>query len=272
MALQQRLVRLILEAADLLDPAVPPSLEAGRVVERWQRGLPALRNAQVPVPESLKALLPACCSALADGGAGISAQHIRDALVDGRIDAGSLLSVSLARNHKALRTSALHMGLSPDLLWLVGELGSSPLAHHLQVQLGVRHHYLYVAGEWDRGYCAVCGSWPVFIETRAGARVLRCSFCALAWSLRSRRCVYCDNTDSDFMAASVDAHRGGSHVELCEKCAGYTKVIGVTDATPFPLLAIEDLATMDLDQAAMDRDYRRPELVDLDHIEPLRGC
>ena len=27
------------------------------------------------------------------------------------------------------------MGFSPDLVWLIGELGSSPLAHHLQQQV-----------------------------------------------------------------------------------------------------------------------------------------
>ena len=50
----------------------------------------------------------------------------------------------------------------------------------------------------------------------------------------------------------------------------YTKVIDVATPTPFPLLAIEDLATMDLDQGAMERGYRRPELFDLDTIEPLK--
>ena len=282
-ALQQRLVRLILDAADRLHPPLPSSLAAAHVVDRWQRGLPALRNAPVPIPESLYPLLHACCGVLADGGAGGSARHIQDALLDGRIDAGSLLSVSLARNQKAIRTSALHMGFSPNLVWLVGELGSSPLAHQLQVQItadqkGVRPFYLYVAETaaglegWDRGYCAICGSWPVFIESQAGSRVLRCSFCALAWSLRSRRCIYCGNDGGDFVTAAADVRRGSQCVELCAKCAGYTKVIEVADPTPFPLLAIEDLGSIDLDRAAMDRDYRRPELCDLDHLEPLRAC
>ena len=59
-------------------------------------------------------------------------------------------------------------------------------------------------------------------------------------------------------------------IELCAKCGSYTKVISVDEATPFPLLAIEDLATMDLDGAAMERGYRRPELYDFDSIEPLK--
>ncbi|HUP40267.1 MAG TPA: hypothetical protein VM115_09130, partial [Vicinamibacterales bacterium] len=57
-------------------------------------------------------------------------------------------------------------------------------------------------------------------------------------------------------------------VELCGRCSGYTKVIDVAEPTSFPLLAIADLATIELDQGAMDRGYRRPELFDLDAIEP----
>ena len=52
-------------------------------------------------------------------------------------------------------------------------------------------------------------------------------------------------------------------------CANYTKVIESAAPAAFPLLAIEDLATMDLDEGAMQRGYRRPDLVDLDSIEPL---
>jgi hypothetical protein len=45
-------------------------------------------------------------------------------------------------------------------------------------------------------------------------------------------------------------------------------VIDVQEPTPFPLLAIADLATISLDEGAMNRGYRRPELFDLDAIEP----
>jgi hypothetical protein len=47
-------------------------------------------------------------------------------------------------------------------------------------------------------------------------------------------------------------------------------VVEVETPTPFPLLAIEDLATMSLDRGAMERGYRRPELIDLDAIEPRK--
>ncbi|MSO56735.1 MAG: formate dehydrogenase accessory protein FdhE [Acidobacteria bacterium] len=277
-ALQQRLVRLILDAADRLSQALPSTLTPASVEDKWRRSLPALRNEYVPIPDSLKETLPSFCGALAEAGAGDSALHIRDALLHGHIDRGSLLSVSLARNQKAIRTSALHMGFSPDLVWLIGELASSPLAHHLQTQLmgllgsdprtgtGVRPQ-----DGWDRGYCPFCGSWPAFIESQGGSHALRCSFCALAWTLSALRCIYCGNAGDDFVSAAPDVNRPQRRVQLCAACGCYTKVIEVAEATPFPLIAIEDLSTMDLDRGAMGRDYRRPSLQDLDAIEPLKS-
>jgi hypothetical protein len=285
-SLQQRLVRLILDAAALLDEAVLPTLTPASVEEKWRRGLPALRNEHVAIPDPLKHTLPSFCGALAEAGAGDSARHIRDALLHGQIDGGSLLSVSLARNQKAIRTSALHMGFSPDLVWLIGELASSPLAHHLQTQLwgpepekgsgaffstdqhekGTRPLFR----SWDHGYCPFCGSWPAFIESQAGSHALRCSFCALAWTLRSLRCIYCGNSGTDFISAAPDVNRPQRRVQLCAACGSYTKVIEVAEATPFPLIAIEDLATIELDRGAMGRKYQRPPLYDLDAIEPLK--
>ena len=282
-ALQERLLRLMLDASAGLDEPAPATLTAASIGEKWARGLPALRNEAIPIPPGLKDILPPLCTALAECGAGESALHIRDAIAATAIDADSLLSVSLARNQKAIRTSALHMGFSPDLVWLLGELGSAPLAHHLSAGLnekGVGRGFHDVREKtppdpffgWDRGYCPFCGSWPAFIEAHRGAHTLRCSYCALGWSLQSHRCVYCGNAGEDFVAAAPDVSQPQRRVELCGQCSAYTKVIDVREPTPFPLLAIADLATMHLDQGAMHRGYRRPELFDLDTIEPRTAC
>lgn len=258
----------MLDAAAALNGAERAVITAAAMGEKWQRGLPALRNEAIAIPPALKDILPPLCTALAEGGAGESALHIRDAITATGIDANSLLGVSLARNQKAIRTSALHMGFSPDLVWLIGELGSAPLAHHLSAGLQASPDLRAGLDAWDRGYCPFCGSWPAFIEVHAGAHTLRCSYCALGWSLHARRCVYCGNDREDFVAGAPDVNQPQRRVELCGRCSGYTKVIEVGDATPFPLLAIEDLATMNLDLGAMNRGYRRPELFDLDAIEP----
>ena len=257
----------MLDAASALGEPTHANLTPSAMVEKWRKGLPALRNEAVAIPGELKTILPPICSALAEGGAGESALHIRDALTSGDIDADSLLRVSLARNQRAARTSALHMGFSPDLVWLIGELASAPLAHALQQRVLAAEAILSTR-TWDRGYCPFCGSWPVFIETQRDARTLRCSYCALDWAISTKRCVYCDNAGSDLVAAAIDVNAPERRVELCGRCSGYTKAIAVSDLTPFPLLAILDLATMNLDEGAMSRGYRRPGLFDLDAIDP----
>ena len=134
-ALQQRLVRLTLDATSALADTPLLALERASILGKWQKGLPLLRNEVIPIPPRLKDILQPICTALADAGAGDSALHIGAAIAAQSIDADSLLGVSLARNQKAIRTSALHMGFSPDLVWLIGELGSAPLAYRLTAGL-----------------------------------------------------------------------------------------------------------------------------------------
>ncbi len=281
LVLQKAMLRLLIDARDQLEDsrAGLPEATPAVVLGKWSRGLPALRNEAIPIPDALKDILPALCDALAHGGAGDSAAHIRDALTGGEIDAGSLLRVSLARNRNAIRTSSLHHGFAPDLVWLVGELGSSPLAHYCQTHVLGAPELKAAIGGWNRGYCPCCGSWPALIETldgpgrrsasrEGGPQWLRCSYCAATWELASSRCLYCDNHDHRFVAAAPDIARPGRRLELCGACGNYTKVIDVASLTPFPLIAIEDLATMDLDEGAMGREYRRPDLFDLDAIDP----
>jgi len=271
LAVQKGLLRLLVDAAEAFQipaGAILWELTPDLVLAKWAREVPAFRHESVVIPSALKAILPLFCDVLAEGGAGDSARHIKNALVTGAIDAGSLLSVSFARNQKAIRTSSIHMGLAPDLVWLVGELGSSPLAHRLQATLLAQPELHDAVLDWNRGYCPCCGSWPALVEMLDGARMLRCSYCAAAWELRSYRCIYCGNEDGRFVAAAPDMARKDRRLELCGSCGKYTKVIDVNSLTPFPLVAIEDLASIDLDQGAMSREYSRPALFDVDAIDP----
>ncbi|HEX4348098.1 MAG TPA: hypothetical protein VHZ73_11025, partial [Vicinamibacterales bacterium] len=47
-------------------------------------------------------------------------------------------------------------------------------------------------------------------------------------------------------------------LELCSGCGSYLKTVDVPELSPFPLLAIGDMETMDLDLAAMERGFHRP--------------
>jgi len=90
--------------------------------------------------------------------------------------------------------------------------------------------------------------------------VLRCSFCALAWTPDEYACAYCGEHGEKFVTAAPDEERKDRRLEVCGRCGAYLKTIDVAALTPFPLLAIADLETMELDMMAMDKGYRRPPL------------
>jgi FdhE protein len=267
--LQQRLLAIVLHAARTLDAGRLPrlSLPPKYLAAKLGRGVPILAGEPIPVPVGLlQTSLLNLCDALAAGGAGESADHIKAAITANTMDAGSLLTASLARDQQAIRTGAEHRGLAPDLVWLLAELATSPFAHALQVALLSPRQD--AAGDvladamraWNHGHCAVCGSWPALAEVADSHRVLRCSFCAAGWELNEYCCIYCGEHGEPFVTAAPDDERKDRRLEICGACQGYLKTIDVAGISPFPLVAITDMESMDLDLAAMEHGYSRPPL------------
>jgi formate dehydrogenase maturation protein FdhE len=235
-SLQRDLVAIVVDFIDTLEERPRPrlSLPPRYLAAKLSKGIPALAAEPIPVPTNiLKPGLIALCKAMSRGGAGEVADRIAAAVDAGTLDAGSLLSASLARNPDVIRTGAAHRGLAPDLVWLAAELAISPLAHLLQRAL------LTVDDE-----------------------SLRTAFCAYAWELTVYSCIYCAEEGEAFVTAAPDTERKDRRVEVCGSCGGYLKAVDVPALSPFPLLAISDLETMDLDAAAMEHGYARPTLRD----------
>ena len=274
-ALQRRLIAIVIELAHLIGRARLPrlSLPPRYLAAKLARGVPALAAEPIPLP--LSALGPALltlCAELATGGAGENADHVRAALEEGRLDSGSLLAASLARDQATIRALAVHHSLAPDLVWLLTELAVSPFVHALQRSLFSAHDPASCAPDspadplaaaleaWNQGHCPACGSWPALAEVVEGHRTLRCSFCAAAWELTTYACVYCGEAGEPFVTAAPDEERKDRRLEVCSSCTGYLKTVDLSSLSPFPLLALADLETMDLDVAAMEHGYARPVL------------
>ena len=265
--LQRRLLAEVIALAGAIERgklprlSLPPKYLAGKLA----KGVPALAREPIPVPTAvLKPAFLRLCAELSRGGAGDAADHIGSLISEGRLDAAALFAASLARDQDAIRTGAVHQGVAPDLLWLAGELTVSPFVHALQ-------QALFGSGDpalqetlraWNHGYCPLCGSWPALAEVVASHRVLRCSFCALAWELNQYSCIYCGEEGEGFVTAAPDEERKDRRVEICKACGGYLKTVDAPALSPFPLLAIADLETMDLDVAAMEQGYGRPPMKD----------
>jgi FdhE protein len=269
-ALQRDLLATVMQLAATLEGRPRPrlSLPPRYVAAKLARGVPALAGEPVPLP--VPVLTPALlnlCDALAAGGAADAATHIRDAVASGNMESGSLLTASFKRDQPAIRLGATHRGLAPDLVWLVAELAVSPFIHLIQRSLfeGSEPDALPSAlqealGMFAHGYCPACGSWPAVAEVVAGHRTLRCSFCAAAWELPTYACIYCGEKNEAFVTAAPNEERKDRRVELCRTCGGYLKTIDLDALSPFPLLAISDIETTDLDVAAMEHGYARPQL------------
>jgi FdhE protein len=264
--LQRRLLTLVAGLARTLDGGRIPrlSLPPKYLAAKLMRAVPVLTGEPIPIPSNvLSPVLLDLCTALAEGGAGEAAVHIRRAREEGNIEVGSLFGASLTRNQTAIRTGASHRGLSPDLVWLVAELAVGPYVHALQrLLLGQTADPMLKSAldGWNHGYCPACGSWPALAEVVGGHRTLRCSFCSSAWERSRYACIYCDDASDGFVTAAPAEDRKDRRIEVCRACGGYVKTIDLAELSPFPLLSISDIETTDLDVAAMEHGYGRPAL------------
>jgi FdhE protein len=268
LALQRALLTLVVDLAAVVNGGRLPrlSLPPRYLAAKLARGVPMFAGEPIPVP--VRVLLPTLlklCDALAAGGAGDAATHIRDAIDGGSIEPASLLTASLSRNQAAVRTGAAHRSLAPDLVWLVAELAVSPFVHALQHALLGNPSSEELRGAldaWHGGHCLACGSWPAVAEVVGGHRTLRCSFCSSAWELPTYACIYCGESGEKFVTAAPNEDRIDRRVEVCSACGGYLKTIDLPELSPFPLLSISDIETTDLDVSAMEHGYSRPALKD----------
>ena len=216
-ALQEHLIARVVDLTEIVERAPLPrlSLPPRYLAAKLTRGIPALAAEPMPLPlQVMTPALLAMCDELARGGAGETAEHIKAAIEESRLDAGSLLTASFNRDHNTIRTGATQRGLSADLVWLVAELAVSPYVHVLQGVLlspAMTDAALTTAlANWSHGYCPACGSWPALAEIHESHRVLRCSFCAHAWELKTYACVYCGSASERFVTFAGSAERPGT--------------------------------------------------------------
>jgi len=243
-------------------PAPPPEAV---VLHRLADGIPVLRADLPPLP--VDALIPVmvelgrAVSEVSGVPAGARAAVL---LARGEVDAARLLALVFQRDEDAVRQLAAEHAVAMDALWLIADVALAPLAH-LQQRVALREDepdspVREALERWDTGFCPACGSWPALAEVAYGERLLRCAFCACAWRMLTDRCAFCGTAGERFVTVTPDRARPSRRLELCRQCGGFLKVLTVDVPAPFPLPAIDDLATADLDQAAMHHGYRRHPL------------
>ncbi len=180
--------------------------------------------------------------------------------LDGRAARGwvrRLLKVTPTVNPRRIDAMAATAGAEPHALRVRGQMAALPL-----LQACARRLASELPATWWEGYCPLCGAWPVVAEY-AGLerqRRLRCGRCGTGWAIPLLRCVFCDETEHDKLGyLTPEAGEQTRKIEVCHTCKGYVKgVTTVRALAPWAIL-LDDLTTVPLDVAALERGYRRPE-------------
>lgn len=171
-----------------------------------------------------------------------------------RGDALGVIEAAINLDATRLDALAIAAGAPPDAFSAVAPLAAIPW-------LQACGRRWATAPAADGGSCAVCGAWAALAETRGleGERRLRCTRCGFDWRTPWLACPFCGNDDHTRLASLVGERTGETRkVDACRRCTAYVKTVTTLSAADASSLRLLDLATVDLDVAALDRGFTRP--------------
>lgn len=173
-----------------------------------------------------------------------------------RLDAVGLLHAAIVRDHDAVARIAEKAGIETQALEVIAQLAVMPLLHACAERW--REH---IPSAWTHGYCPVCGAWPALAEVRGldKSRRMRCGRCASDWPLPVLQCTYCGESDHNQLGTlTPEGESQTRRVEVCYTCKGYLKAFTTLRPMTLRTIARTDLASVDLDLIAQEREYSRP--------------
>lgn len=190
------------------------------------------------------------------GNAGPEAASLRTASSSRALDAQALLALSLNEDGDGLAAAAIALDVSPDTLSVALGLAALPLLQAARRRFGDA-----ADPRWHEGYCPICGDWPLLAELRGleRARRLRCGRCGGDWAQPGVRCPFCDASGPGAVGSLVPEEGAEARkVETCARCHGYLKAVSTLRAYAADEIPLADLSTIELDLAALERNYARP--------------
>ncbi len=108
---------------------------------------------------------------------------------------------------------------------------------------------------WRHGHCPFCGWEPDFaVVTPNAERRLICGRCVAQWAFDSLTCPFCTNEDRALIT-TFTSRDGRYRVSACDVCRRYLKAYDARNATRPVMVAVDTIATLPLDAAAMQRGY-----------------
>jgi formate dehydrogenase maturation protein FdhE len=110
--------------------------------------------------------------------------------------------------------------------------------------------------DWKRGTCPLCAAEPdLAVITAAADRLLICSRCAARWHFEQLTCPFCLNADRSRIT-SFASRDGQYRIYACDVCERYLKAYDARRASRPVMPAVDSVATLPLDAAAIQKGYR----------------
>ncbi len=108
---------------------------------------------------------------------------------------------------------------------------------------------------WRHGHCPFCGWEPDFAVITPNAKTrLVCGRCLGQWGFASLTCPFCKNDDRALIT-SFATRNGRYRVYACDVCRRYLKAYDARHAARPLMVAVDTIATLPLDAAAIKRGY-----------------
>jgi FdhE protein len=111
-------------------------------------------------------------------------------------------------------------------------------------------------GGWQKGFCPFCAGEPDFaVITPAADRLLICARCAARWRFHQLACPFCGNAERSRIS-SFTSRDGQYRIYGCDACQRYLKAFDARQASRPVMPAVDSIATLPLDAAAMQKGYK----------------
>ena len=110
--------------------------------------------------------------------------------------------------------------------------------------------------DWHQPCCPLCAGEPEFAYINPAAeRLLICGRCTGQWRYDPITCPYCENSDRSRIT-SFTSRDGRYRIYACDECHRYLKAFDGRDGSRPAMLAVDSIATLPLDAAAIQRGYQ----------------
>lgn len=239
---------------------LPREQAAGRLRE----GVPLLHDQPLALDVNFGAELFSRLVSALEAREDANLQAIADAATHGLLDPRQLFEEAFVQHPDHLAQLAIQARIDGDLLVTLASQAVAPVlrayADHLLPLIDRLDDGTPRGAAWSKGYCPICGGWPLLGELRGVelARWLRCAACGSGWRTQRLVCAFCGNEDYHLLGTLAVEGEQRFRIEVCERCKSYLKVGNAFDPPPAELLALDDVASLHLDVVAIERGYQRP--------------